>query len=381
MTYFILTVLLLLGLGYGLLMLRYGYGWKHLSSFVPSQPLSGQTKVTVIIPARNEEDNLPPLLGALKAQTYPAHLFEVIVIDDFSTDNTGAVVSQFPAANIKLLSLRSYLSATERLNSYKKKAIELAVEQATGDLIMTTDADCVMGPQWISTMVQFYEQHRPKFIAAPVSFCKESNFFKVLQSLDFMTMQGITGALAKLKDGTMCNGANLAYERNVFYEVGGFKGIDDIASGDDMLLMFKIYKAYPEGVLYLKSADAIVRTLPVDTFSDFMNQRIRWSSKADKYDDKRLTWVLALVYFWNVAILIAGIYVLFVPAMIPWFLILLLYKVTLEFYFLIPVARFFSKTGLLSRFVPGQLFHIPYIVVTGWLGKFGTYQWKGRKVK
>lgn len=380
MTFF-LSVLFLLGGLYGILMIRYGHGWKTLSPYAPSKPVSGLTKVTVIIPARDEEENLPPLLAALHAQDYPAHLFEVIVIDDFSTDGTAGVVTNFPAENIRLLQMSQYLSATERLNSYKKKAIEMAVSQAQGDLIMTTDADCVMGPLWISTMVSFYEANQSKFIAAPVSFYKETNFFKVLQSLDFMTMQGITGALAKLKDGTMCNGANLAYERKVFYEVDAFKGIDNIASGDDMLLMFKIFKAYPDGVHYLKNQDAIVETLPVDTFKGFMNQRIRWSSKADKYDDKRLTWVLALVYFWNVVLLVGGIYALFAPAVIPYLLLAIVYKIVLEFYFLIPVAGFFNKKAMLGWFIPGQLFHIPYIVVAGWLGKFGSYQWKGRKVK
>jgi cellulose synthase/poly-beta-1,6-N-acetylglucosamine synthase-like glycosyltransferase len=379
--YFILIILFIPGIVYGFLMLRYGSGWKSLEPFTPVLPLKGTTRVTVIIPARDEEDNLPELLQALKDQQYPTHLFEVIVIDDFSSDNTAAVVTDFPASNIRLLQLSRHLSAEQRYNSYKKKAIEIAVEQATGDLIMTTDADCVMGPLWISTIVQYYEGFRPKFIAAPVSFYRENNFFKKLQSLDFMTMQGITGALAALRSGTMCNGANLAYERAAFYEAGGFKGIDDIASGDDMLLMFKIYKLYPDGVLYLKNDDAIVRTLPVDTFNGFMNQRIRWSSKADKYDDKRLTWVLALVYFWNVALIFMTLVAIVIPAWWPWLLIFLLYKITVEYYFLVPVARFFRKTDLLFWFIPGQLFHIPYIVVAGWLGKFGSYQWKGRKVK
>ncbi|WP_160714496.1 glycosyltransferase [Chitinophaga solisilvae] len=378
--YFFLIIVIALALGYGVLMLWYSLGWKKLPVFPAAIHSGGSTKVTVIIPARNEAGNLPALLKALQAQTYPADMLEVIVIDDFSTDDTAAVVIASGAANIHLLQLKDHLSATERLNSYKKKAIEIAVAQATGQLIVTTDADCVMGPRWIEVMVQFYEKRRPKFIAAPVSFYKEHNFFRKLQSLDFMTMQGITGAAAWLRAGAMCNGANLAYEREAFYEVGGFSGIDNIASGDDMLLMYKIYSAYPDRVMYLKNEEVIVRTLPVDTLKDFMNQRIRWSSKADKYDDKRITWVLLLVYLFNVGMLITGIIALVHPAWWPAFLILLLFKVTLELYFLIPVARFFHKTELLLWFIPGQLFHIPYIVIAGWLGKFGSYQWKGRQV-
>lgn len=378
--HFFIIILIALALGYGVLMLYYTLGWKRLKKFSATGQAPGHTPVTVIIPARNEAGNLPALLEALRRQTYHPSLLEVIIIDDFSTDNTAGIVRNFPADNIHLLELRQHLNEEQRLNSYKKKAIEIAISRAAGALIVTTDADCVMGPRWIETMVQFYEQHQPKFIAAPVSFYKEHNFFKRCQSLDFMTMQGITGAVAQLASGTMCNGANLAYEKQAFHDVGGFTGIDNIASGDDMLLMYKIYSAYPDGVKYLKCEDAVVRTLAVDTLKDFMHQRIRWSSKADKYEDKRLTWVLLLVYLFNVCLLAMAVLVLFLPVWWPWFLIVLLFKITLELYFLLPVARFFKKTELLLWFIPGQLFHIPYIVIAGWLGKFGSYQWKGRQV-
>ncbi|RBL93757.1 glycosyltransferase [Chitinophaga flava] len=378
--YFFLIIVTGLALGYSVLMLWYSLGWRKLPEFVPAQPPAGNTRVTVIIPARDEAENVPALLKSLQQQTYPADLLEVIIVDDFSTDDTAGIITRFPATNVHLLRMQDLLSKDERLNSYKKKAIAMAIARAKGDLIVTTDADCVMGPRWIETIVQFYETYRPKFIAAPVSFYKERNFFMNLQSLDFITMQGITGAAAWLKSGTMCNGANLAYEKAAFHAVGGFAGIDNIASGDDMLLMYKIYSAYPDGVMYLKSEEAIVRTLPVDTLKGFMNQRIRWSSKADKYEDKRLTWVLLLVYLFNVSMLVLGAIALFVPHWWPAFLILLLLKVTLELYFLVPVAGFFRKTALLIWFIPGQLFHIPYIVLAGWLGKFGSYQWKGRQV-
>lgn len=378
--HFFLIIVTGLALGYSILMLWYSFGWIRLPEFISTQPVTGSTKVTVIIPARDEAENLPVLLKALQAQTYPAALLEIIIIDDFSTDDTAGVVTRFPAENVQLLKMSDHLSTNERLNSYKKKAIAMAISRASGGLIVTTDADCVMGPKWIETIVQFYEKYQPKFIAAPVSFYKERNFFMKLQSLDFMTMQGITGAAAQLKAGTMCNGANLAYEKSAFNDVGGFTGIDNIASGDDMLLMYKIYSAYPDGVMYLKSEEAIVRTLPVDTLKGFMNQRIRWSSKADKYEDKRITWVLLLVYLFNASLLVLGIVALVSPSWWPSFLILLLLKVTLELYFLVPVARFFRKTSLLLWFIPGQLFHIPYIVLAGWLGKFGSYQWKGRQV-
>ncbi|RAJ10464.1 cellulose synthase/poly-beta-1,6-N-acetylglucosamine synthase-like glycosyltransferase [Chitinophaga skermanii] len=381
-----MKVLLIITLGlaflYVILMLTYSYGWRKLSFFTPKYRITPyNTTVSVIIPARDEAGNITPLLDAIHAQSYPSHLFEVIVIDDFSEDETAQLVLSHPAENVKLIKLSDRLSKNERLNSYKKKAIELAIKESTGALIVTTDADCVMGPLWLETIVAFYEDQQPKFIAAPVSFFQEDNFFKTFQSLDFMTMQGITGAMAYLQSGTMCNGANLAYERAAFDEVGGFLGIDMIASGDDMLLMYKIFHAYPKGVLYLKNKDAIVRTLPVDTIKGFMNQRIRWSSKADKYEDKRITQVLALVYFWNVSLLVLFVAALFMPALWLWLGGLMILKILVELYFLSPVAKFFSQSHLLKWFIPGQPFHILYVIVAGWLGKFGSYQWKGRTVK
>lgn len=381
-----MNALLIITLGlaflYGILMLSYSYGWSRLKTFNPAlHAYTFNTKVSVIIPARDEEKNLPALLEALQQQSYPANLFEVIVVDDFSEDGTADLVKYFPAPNVRLIRMSEHLDRSERLNSYKKKAIELAIGHATGHLMVTTDADCIMGPKWLETIVKFYETYHPRFIAAPVTYYREDNFFKKLQSLDFLTMQGITGSVAYLQTGTMCNGANLAYEKTAFEEVGGFTGIDMIASGDDMLLMYKIYHAYPDGVMYLKSRDAIVRTLPVDTVSAFMHQRIRWSSKADKYEDKRVTRVLVLVYVWNVILVLLGIIAIFNPALWCWLLWMVVYKIVIELIFLLPVSAFFHKMSLLPWFLPGQPFHILYVVVAGWLGKFGTYEWKGRQVK
>jgi len=147
-----------------------------------------------------------------------------------------------------------------------------------------------------------------------------------------------------------------------------------------MLLMYKVYRKYPDSIGYLKNEAAIVRTLPVDTFNAFMHQRIRWSSKADKYDDKRLTWMLAIVYLWNAALLFMGVAALFYPIVWCWLLVSLLAKIIIELCFMFPIAQFFGKTKFLAWVIPGQLFHIPYIVIAGWLGKFGSYQWKGRRV-
>lgn len=375
------TTIIVLAVLYGFLMLWYRYGWQHLLPFSSTNKLKGTTRVSVIIPARNEERHILSCLEAVNSQAYPRDLLEIIVINDHSTDRTAELAHQFGGGRVRLINLAEHIEASGTLNSYKKKAIEVAIGLSTGELIITTDADCVMNQHWVETIVSYYEHHGAKFIAAPVSFYKENCFFKVFQSLDFLSMQGITGATAHLRCGTMCNGANLAYEKKAFQDVGAFQGIDCIASGDDMLLMYKMYKAYPEGIAFLKHPHAIVRTLPAENISSFMNQRIRWASKADKYEDKRLTVVLAFVYLWNVGIFALFIAGFFRPSLWIWCICLIIFKTLMELLFLWPVARFFQKTRLLWQFFPAQFLHIPYIIAAGWLGKFGSYEWKNRKVR
>lgn len=108
----------------------------------------------------------------------------------------------------------------------------------------------------------------------------------MFQYIDFVSLQGITAASVSAGFHAMCNGANLAYRKDVFYRVNGFKGIDNIASGDDMLLMNKIKHEFPNAIGFLFSKDAIVSTSPMPDWKAFFNQRIRWASKADKYKDK-----------------------------------------------------------------------------------------------
>lgn len=373
--YFISILFLL---PYTALLIFYRQSWLSIPDFKPAANATPLTKISIIIPARDEEENIATCLDTIIHQNYPTYLFEVLVVDDHSTDNTPKIVSRYSDKNVKLISLKDFIASGE-INSYKKKAIEIAVQQSTGELIVTTDADCIAPNNWLSTIAAFYEASNPEFIVMPVAINCSSRFIEIFQALDFMTLQGITGASVYKKFHSMCNGANLAYTKKAFIAVDGFEGIDKIASGDDMLLLHKIYTRYPDGIAYLKSTEAIIQTQPVHSVSQFFNQRIRWASKADKYDDKRIFVVLLLVYFFNVWILLLGIGALFFPIALHLF-ISLIAKTIVELLFLFPVAGFFKKTKLLCYFPIAQPFHVLYTVIAGWLGKFGSYQWKERKV-
>lgn len=357
---------------YSLLIIYYWLTWKSIPVYSPSGVLPNTT-ITVIIPARNEEENIGSLLQALQKQTYPARLFEVIVIDDHSTDTTAGIVRQFPS--VKLIQ-----SKESNINSYKKKAIETGIAAATGKLIVTTDADCLPLPNWLSVIASFKEETNAAFIASPVAFENNSSLLQVFQALDFMTLQGITAAAVYKKNLSMCNGANLAYEKKAFEEVNGFAGIDTIASGDDMLLMHKIWIQYPEKVYYLKSKDVIVSTQPMKTWKTFFNQRIRWASKARLYDDKRIVTVLLLVYIFNLSFL--GLFIAGFINSQYWLYLLIGWgaKTSIELPFIYNVSVFFGKQSLIKYFFFFQPLHILYTIISGLFGQLGKYEWKGRRV-
>ena len=239
-------IFLFLLIVYAVLIDYYRRAWNKLPTFTGAD-LSPRTTISLIISVRNEENNIKPLLDSLCLQSYPSALTEFIIVDDHSEDNTWNLLKNYPTVNrrFSFIQLADHLNKEDSIVSHKKKAIETGISQAIGTLIVTTDADCLFHPDWLLTIARFYETYSAKFIAAPVKITNHRSLLSIFQTLDFLTLQGITGASVYKRIHSMCNGANLAYEKAAFNEVGGFSGIDNLPSGDDMLLMHKIYKKYP----------------------------------------------------------------------------------------------------------------------------------------
>jgi cellulose synthase/poly-beta-1,6-N-acetylglucosamine synthase-like glycosyltransferase len=361
---------------YALLLLAYRYWYTKLAPFAPTTP-DHYKHFSVVIPARNEANNIQYCIDSILAQSYPASHFEIIVIDDFSEDNTAQLVQsiQLTHANVQLLRLADYYQPNE-MNSFKKKAIEKAVSMAKGDWIVTTDADCVVPKHWLSLYNAYIQNNNPVFVAAPVMFIKEQGLLNQFQVLDFLALQGITAAAVGAGKHSMSNGANLAFEKSAFIAVGGYQGVDQIASGDDMFLMHKMKVTLSNRIGYLFHPGAIVWTKAMDSWKGFLMQRIRWSSKARYYDDHSIFWVLLLVYLYNLSLL-----VLLFTGPIYWALVSIALKVCFELLFLIPVAQFYTLSPELRYFPLYQPLHIVYTLVAGCFGQIKTYTWKGRRVK
>lgn len=365
-----------LTLVYGLLVLTFIKGWRNLKQINISQN-EPATKVSVIVAARDEELNIRRTIDDLVNQDYPKHLTEIIFIDDHSTDRTAEIVASYADSGVKLIKLNE----DRALNSYKKKAIQTAIGSCSGDLIVTTDADCKMGVKWLSSVVSFYQEKGYKMISSPVAYFEEKSLFERLQSLEFLYLIGLGASTIGNKQPSTCNGANLAYEKNTFYEVGGFQGIDDLASGDDELLLHKIAAKYPGKIGFLKNRDAIVYTHAKENLRSFIQQRKRWASKSTRYKNKAIIVLGVFVWIFNLSIIANFVTGLFIPGFLSVTFYQLLVKMILETLFLWDVTGFAQRRRLLVLIPALNVLHILYIVYIGIAGNSGKYNWKGRMVR
>jgi cellulose synthase/poly-beta-1,6-N-acetylglucosamine synthase-like glycosyltransferase len=339
-------------------------------------------RVTVIVPARNEAAHIGACVQGILAQHYPADRLQLIVVNDHSEDDTVALAraaanaasDQADAPDFQILQL-----AAQPGTAYKKAAVSQGIAAATGDIIVTTDADCHMGPDWLRAMVAQFDAETA-FVSGPVTL-ESTSIFGQFQTLEFMGLIAVGAAGIAAGQPTMCNGANLAYRKSVFEEVGGFAGIDHIASGDDELLMHKIAALGRYRIRFARVRAAIVHTHAQETWTAFKRQRIRWVSKSTHYKRSSITTTLVLSYLAMVGfplLAIGGVW----DARL-WMLAgaHLLLKLLAELAVLWQAAVFFDKLRLLVWLPFEQVAHIAYVLWVGIAGNRKSYEWKGRNVK
>ncbi len=362
---------------YAWVIMRRWYAWLKMP-VVEKSSISPQTFISVIIPVRNEAQNIVALLRDLERQTYSKTYFEVLIIDDYSEDETAELVQKFKNISdfsIQLISLQEYPNQRQ-----KKAAISTGVTLAKGELIVQTDGDCRVKPDWLFTLAQFYERTRSKCISGPVALSDATSFFSRMQVVEFASLIGVGGASIALGKPNMCNGANLAYTKQAFVAVEGFAGNKQVASGDDEFLMHKIARAFPGQVSFLKSPDVIVSTAAQTSLSTFIQQRVRWASKWPNYSQWAIKLLAILVFTVNLSLFISLFIWLY--GAIPGTPVMYLYifKFLVDGLFLITLLRFLYQKSYIVYLIPLQFVYIPYVLYTALLGLFGTYNWKGRRV-
>lgn len=353
------------------------YGFKKVQCF-SLEATEASTCFSVVIPFRNEAENLPELLKSISELNYPARLFEIIFVNDASEDSSESIISEaIKKSDYSIKLIQNKRSS----NSPKKDAISEAIANSKFDWIITTDADCKLPPNWLKTIDLFIRANNPEMVCGPVKYESNGSFIENFQELDGLSLQMVSIGSFGLQNPILSNGANLAYTKQSFLSVNGFSGNDHIASGDDIFLLEKMKNEFPEKVHFLKSKEAIVITKPQKTWKKVLNQRIRWASKSSKQKSAASLLLGALVLLVSISILVLPFFMIFNSENITLFTLLIVSKLITDFIFVRQAGDFFNTKISFWRF-PLQLFLYAVIVFLVVLGSFrGTYLWKGRSFK
>ncbi|MEI8046553.1 MAG: glycosyltransferase [Bacteroidota bacterium] len=362
---------------YIVLIISITIGWRKLKAF-KSADILPVTKVSVIVAVRNEALNMGTLLDNLLHQDYSPHLYEIIIVDDHSTDQTSLLVNeiieqQTDTNRLKLITLG------ESDGSGKKNAISQGIQASNGELIVITDADCTSGKQWISTLAAYYGRLEPQMILGPVRMTDGGSFFGKLQSLEFVSL--ISSAAGSCGSGfpLLANGANIAFTRKAFDSSGGFASNIHYPSGDDIFLLMSIKKKFGAGAIrFLRSDLAIVNTPAVKGLKPFIQQRLRWVSKSRGYTDPMLIGTSLVVFFTNVLLLTSAILAILFPGYRALFFVLYLSKLAVDFPLMFSFSSFQQSRRLLWLFPIMEMLNAGYTFFIGIAGNFGKYEWKGR---
>lgn len=342
----------------------YGFGKMKSKNQMNLNP---KTSFSIVVPFRNEAENLPQLLHSISMLDYPTELFEVILVDDESEEEFRIQNLEFRIQIIKNI---------RKTNSPKKDAINTAIVVAKNDWIITTDADCLVQNDWLKSIDNFIQTENKKMVAAGVSYLPKKGFLHQFQNLDFLSLQGVTIGSFGIEKPFMCNGANFAYEKAFFKELNGFEGNSEIASGDDVFLLQKGLQFDSKNVGFSTNKQSIVATKSVLSWKEFFFQRVRWASKSSAYVDWFSKSLALVVFLTNLFFVVSCM--LWVVGLFRYENLLFYFgiKFLVDFIMIMKSANFFNQR---IRYVLICSLIYPFFTSTVALySLFGNYNWKGR---
>lgn len=334
--------------------------------------------VSVIIPFRNEEKNIINCLKSIEEQEYDKNKYEIIFVDDGSSDRSIDLLNEnILTANVHLLSLNNFNGK----RGHKKAAVKFGIENAKGEIIITTDADCTHGKEWLKSIVSSFSGNTA-FVSGPVEFYNSDSLFGKLQKLEFAGLI-ITGAgLIGNKTPIICNGANSAFRKHIFYEVGGYDDLMNLSSGEDELLMQKIASKTNYDIKFCMNRKAVVKTAPMSSLKEFLNQRKRWASKGLYYKNKLLIIKLILIFLFYLSIIAQILLGVFYNEIFLYTLLFtMLVKITSEYFVLKKGISLLFDKSINNVFLLAEIMQIPYIILSGLMGLFGNFRWKERELE
>lgn len=334
--------------------------------------------ISVIIPFRNESENILNSLKSIEHLNYPKEKFEVIYVDDNSTDDSFPLLTiNRKGSNIRILKLPYEIPS----KGNKKGAVHYGIENSKGDIIVQTDADCVHVSNWLQCIAKNFDPETA-FVSGPVDLHEDSSLFSKMQKIEFEGLILAGAGLIGYGKPAICNGANAAYRKKVFEEVSGFDGNNDLSSGDDVFLMQKISQRRRYKIKFSCDNEAVVLTKPCKNLEEFMRQRRRWAGKGIYFADKFLVIQLIFILMFYTGLIIQPVLALSGVVILWWlFIISVFIKILVEFQIIRKGENLFYDKNNIVIFILTEILHIPYIIVSSLSGLPGKFSWKGRKIK
>jgi len=325
--YLLFTLFILLLIHYLVFLKEILKGLNKLNSY--SDNSLREEFVSIIIPFRNESENILRCLQSIEEQEYPKEKFDVIFVDDSSEDDSlSKLKSAEKSNNVKIISVSSNLSnvSADQNKAHKKFAIRLGIEESEGDIIVATDADCIHEKKWLKTLINSFDD-QTGFVSGPVEFLDEEGIFNKIQKIEFAGLVLSGAGLIGINKPVICNAANVAYRKAAYLQVNGFENQLHLSSGDDEILMQRIFKRTKFKIIFCANKNAVVKTSPNKRLFDFYQQRKRWASKSLFYNDKLLTIKLILIFLFYLSFIVQ-IFLSFIlsPLFIFSFILSILFK-------------------------------------------------------
>lgn len=350
------------------------YGWFILPNPEPLDDSVFETTVTVIVPIRNEAKNLPVILTHLLQQDYPRDLLKIIFVDDYSDDD-GLRYLEDEIAKKKLDHVKVF-SLSNNDGFAKKAALSKGISMSESELIITTDADCSMGENWVKTMVRNYKSSGCPILSGPVFIRPKKNLFSKVQSLEFMSLVGSGAGAIAIKNPFLANGANFAFSREVFTSLKGYSAHQAYVSGDDVFLVLMGKQHFR--IKFVNDYHAVVFTDCAANFGSFFQQRVRWASKSKGYKDGFAVAISLIVFIFNMLILWCLACGMFLKDF--WFLALIMFilKIITDIPLIFHVSKFFRAQKLLWYYLPMQMLYPFYVFIVGVFSLSSKFRWKER---
>lgn len=370
----IVFLLLLVYYAYFLIKIIKGLG----KLYTPNHNRISDHFISIIIPFRNESKNILDNLLSIQELNYPEDKYEVIYVDDNSSDNSYELIcTNKKNSNIEVLKLQNEIAG----KGNKKRAIQYGIEKSRGDILVSTDADCKYHKNWLINLINCFDSGTA-FVSGPVGFEESPAIFAKVQKVEFEGLVLAGAGLIGSGSPAICNGANIAYTKKAFIEVNGLNDNISLSSGDDVLLMQKISRYTDYKVRFCSSREAVVLTQPETSISDFFNQRKRWASKSLDYSVKGLTVNLLLIFLFYTGLiiqllLIAAGYLIYIIT----FILSLSVKFILEFIIILKGESLFFNRNKRSIILLTELLQVPYILISVTTGILGNFTWKDRKIR